>query len=82
MEIQFFGLLTEACDIFLSRDREFGWHQATDWAFQVAQAVKNQPANARDLRDTSSIPGSGRSPGEEHGTPSILAWKNPMDRGA
>ena len=26
--------------------------------------VKNPPANARDVRDVSSIPGSGRSPGE------------------
>ena len=26
--------------------------------------VKNSPANARDARDTGSIPESGRSPGE------------------
>ena len=26
--------------------------------------VKNLPANAGDLRDTGSVPGSGRSPGE------------------
>ena len=30
----------------------------------VALAVKNSPANAGDLRDVGSIPGSGRSPGE------------------
>ena len=35
--------------------------------------VKNPPANAGDLRDEGSIPGSGRSPGEGHGTPVILA---------
>ena len=29
---------------------------------QVALAVKNPPANAGDLRDAGSIPGSGRSP--------------------
>ena len=29
--------------------------------------VKNTPANAGDLRDLGSIPGSGRSPGEGHG---------------
>ena len=31
---------------------------------QVAQTVKNLPANAGDIRDTGSIPGSGRAPGE------------------
>ena len=28
--------------------------------------VKNTPANARELRDASSIPGPGRSPGGGH----------------
>ena len=28
--------------------------------------VKNTPANARELRDASSIPGRGRSPGGGH----------------
>ena len=31
--------------------------------------VKNMPVNAEDTRDTGSIPGSGRSPGEENGNP-------------
>ena len=31
--------------------------------------VKNPPANAGDIRDTSSIPGLGRSPREGHGNP-------------
>ena len=31
--------------------------------------VKNLPANAEDLRDTGSIPGSGRSSGGGHGNP-------------
>ena len=31
--------------------------------------VKNPPANAGDIRDTGSIPESGRSPGGEHGNP-------------
>ena len=31
--------------------------------------VKNPPANARDIRDAGSIPGSGRSPGEGNGNP-------------
>ena len=32
-------------------------------ASQVALVVKNPRANARDLRDMGSIPGSGRFPG-------------------
>ena len=31
--------------------------------------VKNPPANAGDVRDAGSIPGSGRSPGGGHGSP-------------
>ena len=31
--------------------------------------VKNLPANAGDTGDAGSIPGSGRSPGEENGNP-------------
>ena len=34
---------------------------------EVVLAVKNPPANARDVRDAGSIPGSGRSPGGGHG---------------
>ena len=33
------------------------------WASQVALAATNLPANAGDVRDSGSIPGSGRSPG-------------------
>ena len=36
---------------------------------QVALEVKNPPANAGDIRDTDSIPGSGRSSGGGHGHP-------------
>ena len=35
----------------------------------MALVVKNLSANARDIRDAGSIPGSGRSPGEGHGEP-------------
>jgi len=35
--------------------------------------VKNLPANAGDTRDTSSIPGSGRSPGEGNGIPLLYS---------
>ena len=31
--------------------------------------VKNPPAKTGDTRDVGSIPGSGRSPGGEHGQP-------------
>ena len=38
--------------------------------------VKNPPANAGDIRDTVSIPGSGRSSGEGVHS-NVLAWKIP-----
>ena len=52
-------------------------------ASQVALVVKNLPANAGDVRDESSIPGLGRSPGEGNGNPlQYSCVENPMDRGA
>ena len=36
-------------------------------ALEVALVVKNSLANARDLRDAGSIPGSGGCPGGGHG---------------
>ena len=55
-----------------------------DRASQLAPLVlKNLPANAGDVRDAGSIPGSGRSPGRGHGNPlQYSCLKNPMDRGA
>ena len=38
-------------------------------AFQVVLVVKNPPANAGDVRDVGSIPGSGGCPGGGHGDP-------------
>ena len=35
----------------------------------MALLVKYPPANAEDLRNKGSIPGSGRSPGEGNGNP-------------
>ena len=53
------------------------------WASQVALVVKNLPANAEDVRDEASIPGSGISPGGGHGNPlQYSCLENPMDRGA
>ena len=49
----------------------------------MALVVKNLPANAGDIRDTGSIPGSERSPGEGNGNPlQYFCLENPMDRGA
>ena len=52
-------------------------------ALQLALMVKNLPANAGDIRDMSSIPGSQRSPGGRHSNPPQYSYlENPMDRGA
>ena len=72
------------------------WTQLSDWTelnfrgqyypekvSEVALVVKNLPGNAGDLRDKSSIPGWGRSPGRGRGNPFQYSWlENPMDRGA
>ena len=45
--------------------------------------VKNLPADAGDVRDVGSIPGSDRSPGGRHGDPlQYSCLENPMDKGA
>jgi len=45
--------------------------------------VKNPPAIVGDARDTSLIPGSGRSPGVGNGNPlHYSCLENPMDREA
>ena len=55
-----------------------GSHMLRHW-IKVALAVKNLPANAGDVRDSSSIPGLGRSSGE--GNPLQYACLgNLMDR--
>ena len=44
--------------------------------------AKNPPANSGDIRDLSSIPGSGRSPGEGNDNPLRYSCpENSMDRG-
>ena len=49
----------------------------------MALVVKNPPADAGDTRDVHSIPGSGRSPGGEHGKPlQYFCLENHLDRGA
>ena len=43
---------------------------------------KNPPTSIRDVRDTGSIPESGRSPGGGHGSPlQYSCLENAMDRG-
>ena len=52
-------------------------------ASQVLLVIKNQSANAGDVRDEDSIPGSERFPGGGHGSPlQYSCLENPMDRGA
>ena len=52
-------------------------------ASQVAQAVKNPPANAGEVRDSCSMPGLGKSPRGEHGNPrQHSCLENPVDGGA
>ena len=58
-----------------------------DWklilASQVMLVVKNPSANAGDIRDVDSIPGSGRSPGGGHSNPfQYSCLENPTDRRA
>ena len=45
--------------------------------------IKNLPANAGEIKDMGSIPGSGRSPLGGLGSPlQYSCLENPMDRGA
>ena len=49
------------------------------WGFPGGSVVKNPPANAEDIGDAGSIPGSRRYPGVGNGNPfSTLAWKIPL----
>ena len=58
-------------------------NRSETWASQVALVVKNLLANAGNIRDLGSIPGSGRSPGGGHGNPlQYSCLENLMDRGA
>ena len=44
--------------------------------------VKDPPSSAEDLRESGSISGSGRFPGEGNGNPlQYSCLENPMDRG-
>ena len=68
---------------WMKHNLERNWRHPGSRASPVALVVKNLPASAGDIRDTSSTPGSGRSPGGGHGNPlQYSCLENPMDRGA
>ena len=49
---------------------------------QAVPVVKNPPVNAGVIRDTGSLPGSGRPPGEGHGNPlQYSCLEKAMNRG-
>ena len=72
------------CNIFyLTYYSKYHFNIYFTLGFQVALVVKNPPANAGDVRETGSTPGSGRCPGGGNGNPLwYLCLENPMDRGA
>ena len=51
-------------------------------ASQVVLVVKNPPANLGDIRDVGSIPGWGRSPGEQGNPLQYSCLETSTDRGA
>ena len=64
------------------RITEFSPENSISKASQVVRVIKNLPANARDVRDSGSIPGLGRSPRGEHGNPlQYSCLENSMDSG-
>ena len=74
---------TERRDKLLGRKQICLTLMQREGASQMVLVGKNPPANAGDIRDVGSIPGSGRSPGGGHGNPlQYSCLENPMDRGA
>ena len=64
----------------IHRTYKLGTSPHLEGASQVALVVKNPPANAGDVRESSLIPESGRPRGGGHGMAtqsSILAWRIP-----
>ena len=58
-------------------------HITFNWASKVVVVVKNPPADAGDIIDAGSIPGSERSPGGRLGNPlQYSCLENSMDRRA
>ena len=57
------------CPLFLENQLFLRQSQLLGRPVQVALVIKNPSASAGDIRDTGSIPGLERSPGEGNGTP-------------
>ena len=71
-------LSVDRCRRYAFSDSSYKYNGFSDVA-----GVKNLPANAGDARNTGSIPGLGRFPGEGNGNPlQYSCLENPMDRGA
>ena len=71
---------TTFCPQILQMENSWGENKPSSL---VAQLIKNPLANAGDLRDVGSIPGSGRSPGEGNGNAlQYSCLENPMEGGA
>ena len=69
--------------IFSFLGKIYTWFSLISLGFLCGTVIKNPPANARDTRDMSSIPGLGRSPGGVHGNPlQYSCLENSIDRGA
>ena len=68
---QFFWIYTQKLELLDPRVIFFFFlrNLYTVQASQMALMVKNLPTNAGDIRDMSSIPRLGRSPGEGYGNP-------------
>ena len=73
----------QLCRVFQAVKRESGFDLKYNvWASQVELVITNLPANARDTKDTGSIPELGRSPGVRNGNPfQYSCLENSMDRG-
>ena len=76
--LQKFDILrTSNLSVFPFMDSTFGI------SFPGRAVLKNPPANAGDTRDSDSVSGSRRFPGEGSGNPlQCSCLGNPMDRGA
>ena len=61
----------------------FGYTSIDPWPSQVVLVVKNLSANAGEIREAGSIPGSGQSPGGGHGNSFYYSClENATDGGA
>ena len=68
--------------MYLGKWLDLRQRQASD-EFPGGPVVKNLPVSAGDTGDTGSIPGSGRTPGGENGSPlQYSCLENSMDRRA